>query len=496
MSRSCPRLVMAALRGSAGKTTLCVALAAALAKRGRRVAPFKKGPDYIDAAWLSLAASSPCYNLDTFMMGREQVFRSFSHHAPESAISLIEGNRGLYDGLTPRGEHSTAELAKLIKAPVILVVDCDKVTRTMAAMVLGCQRFDPEVDIRGVILNRVAGSRHAAVVRSSVEDCCHLPVFGTVPRIADIPFAERHLGLIPPQEHDRIRRALSKAADMAGDYLDLEGLIQTAESAPSLEDNEFPDIITVEKSAHEPVSIGVIRDRAFQFYYPENIQALTDKGARVIEISALDEKRLPAVDALYIGGGFPETQARLLAENKAFRRSLRYSVEEGLPTYAECGGFMFLGESLTIGDHHYPMVGVLPVVFGMEKRPQGHGYTVLEVDRENPFFPVGTRLRGHEFHYSRILSWKTAGEELVFRVKRGVGIDGKRDGLCRKNVLSTFTHLHALGTPEWAEGLVGRARQYRDGRQDVTKKVQNGNRLQIIEGGSRYAPDRTGRENL
>jgi cobyrinic acid a,c-diamide synthase len=213
----------------------------------------------------------------------------------------------------------------------------------------------------------------------------------------------------------------------------------------------------------------VIRDRAFQFYYPENIEALCALGARIVEISAIRDSALPPVDALYIGGGFPETQAGLLAENEAFRRSLREAAEEGLPIYAECGGFMFLGETLIAGDRHYPMVGFLPVAFEMEKRPQGHGYTVVDVERENPFFPVGTRLKGHEFHYSRILSWEEDKGQLAFRVKRGVGIDGGRDGLCRKNVLASFTHLHALGTPRWAEGLVDRARWYRAGRREEAR---------------------------
>ncbi len=433
--------------------------------------PFKKGPDYIDAAWLALAASNPCYNLDTFMMGREQVASSFSRHAPSGAISLIEGNRGLYDGSNPEGEHSSAELAKLIKAPVVLVIDCDKVTRTTAAMVLGCQLFDPEVEIRGVILNRVAGHRHAAVIRKSVKDYCDIPVLGTVPRMADIPFSERHLGLIPPPEHDRIRQALGKAADIAVDYLDIERLTEIAENARLWEDFSYPDVFHARETADDSVTIGVIRDRAFQFYYPENIEALAASGARVVEISAISEEKLPSVDALYIGGGFPETQAGLLADNEAFRRSLRDAAEQGLPIYAECGGFMYLGESLNVGDKHYPMVGFLPVTFQMENHPQGHGYTVLGVEEENPFFPVGTEIKGHEFHYSRIISRKEGAGHLAFRVKRGIGVDGKRDGLCRKNVLASFTHLHVLGTPQWAEGLVRAARQFHSGRKDITPLV-------------------------
>ena len=464
MNRPCPRLIIASLRGGAGKTTISVALAVALRKRGLSVVPFKKGPDYIDAAWLSRAVSSPCYNLDSFLMGPGQVVRSFSRHAPEGSIALIEGNRGIYDGVNPEGEYSTAELAKLLHTPVILVVDCDKVTRTAAAMVLGCRNIDTEVDIRGVILSRVGGGRHAAVIKQAIEDYCHLPVFGTVPRIKDFPFTERHMGLIPPQEHSSIELALSRAEAIAEDYLDIPGLIRVAESASPWRVDAFPHFISNDKPGHGSVTIGVIKDAAFQFYYDENIEALIDRGAKILEISALKEKCLPNVDALYIGGGFPETHARQLADNEDFRSSLRKAAQDGLPIYAECGGFVYLGESLAIDDKVYPMVGALPVAFGIEKRPQGHGYTTLAVDRENPFFPVGTRISGHEFHYCRILTLREDDVNTAYSVLRGTGMNGQRDGLCRKNILAGFTHLHALGTPEWAEALIRKARQYRSAR--------------------------------
>jgi cobyrinic acid a,c-diamide synthase len=473
MNRPCPRLIIASLRGGAGKTTISVALAVALRKRGIKVVPFKKGPDYIDAAWLALAASSPCYNLDSFLMGSEQVVRSFSRHAPEGSIALIEGNRGIYDGVNPEGEFSTAELAKLLHTPVVLVVDCDKVTRTAAAMVLGCRNLDTEVDIRGVILSRVGGSRHAAVIKQAIEDYCHLPVFGTVPRMKDLPFTERHMGLIPPQEHSSIELALSRAEAITEDYLDMEALIRVAKSASPWKVDAFPHFTSYDKPGHGSVTIGVIRDAAFQFYYDENIEALIDRGAKILEISALKEKCLPTVDALYIGGGFPETQAKQLADNEGFRSSLRKAAQDGLPIYAECGGFVYLGESLAIDDTVYPMVGALPIVFGMEKRPQGHGYTILAVDRENPFFPVGTRISGHEFHYCRILSRREDDSHTAYRVLKGTGIDGQRDGLCRKNILAGFTHLHALGTPEWVEALIRKARQYRSARQNDTGLCQH-----------------------
>ncbi len=439
MNQPCPRLIIAALRGGAGKTIISVALASALKRRGITVTPFKKGPDYIDAAWLSSASSCSCHNLDTFLMGTKQVVRSFSRYAPKSRIALIEGNRGLYDGVNSDGEFSTAELAKLLHAPVVLVVDCDKITRTVAALVLGCCHLDPAVDIKGVILNKISSKRHAQVVKQSIEDYCHLPVLGTVPRTKELKFTERQLGLIPPQEHGGLDEALSRAATIAEECLDIEGLIRLAEGAPLWQMEGFPGIAALDKTVLEPVTIGVIRDVAFQFYYSENIEALIDGGAKIVEISALNEKKLPPVDALYIGGGFPETQAKQLADNEEF-----------------------LGESLTIGDQSYSMVGALPVNFEMEKRPQGHGYTTLAVDRENPFFPVGIRLSGHEFHYGRILSRKK--EEEVYtacHVLRGTGMGRERDGMVRKNILAGFTHLHALGTPEWAEALVTAGRKYR-----------------------------------
>lgn len=235
MNQQRPRFIMAALRGGTGKTTLSVAMTVALREQGIAVTPFKKGPDYIDAAWLSRAASGPCYNLDTFLMGADQVVRSFSRHTGEGAIAVIEGNRGLFDGVNAAGEFSTAELAKLLHAPVILIVDCDKVTRTAAAMVLGCLHLDCALDIRGIILSRVNGSRHASVIRRSIEDYTGLPVYGTVPRLPDLPFAQRHLGLVPPEEHNQILQALEKAGSIARDYLDIPALLAVAQSAPPLE---------------------------------------------------------------------------------------------------------------------------------------------------------------------------------------------------------------------------------------------------------------------
>lgn len=454
-------MVTAALRGGAGKTTLSLGMIAAWKRLGREVAPFKKGPDFIDSAWLSLAAQRPCRNLDTFLLGPKKVQQSFGRNAESQGISLIEGNRGVYDGMDSRGTQSTAELAKLLKAPVVLVLDCNKVTRTMAAMVLGCQRMDPDVELRGVILNQVARSRHENILRASIEGTCGLPVLGAVPRMDDFPFPERHLGLTPPQEHQWVSRGLERAAEVAEKYLDLEALWKIAESSrPFHWEPEEEDRLRV---APQRAVIGILKDSAFQFYYPENLQALADRGASLVDISAVGEKGLPVLDALYMGGGFPETHAEKLANNLSFRQSLRNAIENGLPVYAECGGLMYLGESLAMGTRVYPMAGAIPVAFSMEKRPQGHGYTILEVERENPFYAIGQVLKGHEFHYSRVLSLQERGIHFAFRVRRGMGIKEKTDGLCYKNVLATYSHIHALGCEVWAEGLIRKAMESRPG---------------------------------
>jgi cobyrinic acid a,c-diamide synthase len=464
MAKPCPRLLLAALRGGAGKTTLTLGLLAAWRDQGRRLVPFKKGPDYIDPAWHSLAAGCPSHNLDPFLMEGDQILALVARHAAQADGLLIEGNRGLYDGLDAQGTFSTAELAKLLAAPVVLVVDCTMTTRTAAALVWGCQHFDPQVPLKGVILNQVARPRHEALLRSAIESYCGVPVLGAIPRLGCAVFPERHMGLVPPQEHAAAKRAVVTARDLVLKYLDLEGLWRVACQAPPLPASALPQAAAL--PSQEPVTIGLIRDSAFQFYYPENLEALESQGARLVEISALTDAALPsALAALYIGGGFPETHAQVLAQNHSFRQSVKATVESGLPIYAECGGLMYLGEAIEVQGKKFPMAGVFPYDFVMGKKPQGHGYTILEVMAGNPYFPAGTRLKGHEFHYSRIRPEPGPKERLAFRVVRGAGIGGQRDGLVYKNVLATFTHLHALGAPQWAPSLVARARQYQQARQ-------------------------------
>lgn len=465
-----PRIIIAALRGGAGKTIISIGIIGALSNLGKKVAPFKKGPDYIDAGWLALAAGRPCYNLDTFMIKEEQVLNSFLSHSINRDIAIIEGNRGLYDGLNVEGSTSTAELAKLLNAPVVLCIDCTKTTRTMAAVVSGCMQFDPDVKISGVILNRIAGLRHENIIRKSIEQYCGVPVLGAVPKLDKQSFPERHMGLVPMPEHGWAKDSIAAASQTASQYLDLSAIEKIANQAAKSTINEQPPPKSPLEgglrggySNEQPATrIGIVRDSAFQFYYPENIETLISLGAKIVFISPFSDSTIPPVDAMYIGGGFPETHAKELAEKVAFKQQLKSLAEDGLPIYAECGGLMYLGKELVLDGKSYPMADVLPVVFGFSKKPQGHGYTIIKVKRENPYFKVGTEIRGHEFHYSRVLEWTGTDNDLVFSMKRGAGFINKNDGVCYKNVLATYTHIHALGTPYWADALVQNAISYRN----------------------------------
>jgi cobyrinic acid a,c-diamide synthase len=461
-----PGVVIAGLRGGSGKTVISLGITAAWKEKGFIVSPFKKGPDYIDAGWLSKAAGRPCHNLDTFMCPPAIVRQSYIEHSNDCDICVIEGNRGLYDGIDTDGSTSTAELAKLLNLPILLVLDCTKTTRTMAAIVLGCMKFDPDIRIIGIILNRVAGKRHEKKVRDNIEKYCRIPIFGAIPKLDAEDFPERHMGLVTSEEHLFSDRAIQAAVQAMKTNIDLTGLYDAlshekcqsgssiVEIIPQISENKYP--------VPEKVTIGIIRDSAFQFYYPDNIDALKKLGAKIIFISPLKETSIPDVDAIYMGGGFPETHAPELSRNIGFRDDLKRLSQKGLPIYAECGGLIFLGQSIRLEGKEYPMSGIFPVRFGLCKQPQGHGYTIVEVVHVNPFFKAGETLKGHEFRYSSILGIDYEDHEMAFRMLRGKGITDKKDGFFKHNTLGTYTHIHALGTPSWAASLIRIASRYKE----------------------------------
>ncbi len=460
-----PRILIGAFRGGAGKTLVSLGLLAAWRSAGKDLSVFKKGPDYIDAAWLAAAAMTPCYNLDTYLMGEEGVLRSFAARSGGTDLAVVEGNRGLFDGVDVDGQHSSAALAALLGLSVFLVVDCTKSTRTIAALLKGCQVLDEEGTIQGVILNRVGTSRHESVIRTSIERYCDIPVLGAIPRAGEIQLHERHLGLFPTQEHGSVHETLDTIRGLIEAHVNTDALWDVAERHASALPLPKRDAGRAEAKEAPPASpprfsgirVGVVRDKAFHFYYPENIDALRDRGAEIVDVEASSDPVLPDLDALYIGGGFPETQAWELAENRSFRESLHGAVEGGLPVYAECGGAIYLGKGMEWQGRFYPLVDVFPIVYRFHERPQGHGYTLLQVEQENAFFPKGTRLKGHEFHYAGVYRCEEEAVRFACRVKRGFGFDGSREGLCYKNAYATFSHLHALGESHWADSFLNRA---------------------------------------
>jgi len=457
---SFPRLVIAAPQGRSGKTTVSLGLCAALAARGLAVQPFKKGPDYIDPSWLTEAAGRACRNLDPFfLVSAEEMQKAFLKGARGADLCLIEGNHGLYDSLDEEGTSSTAAVARCLRAPIILVINTSRMSRSVAALVHGYQSFEPDVQLAAVILNNVARSRHEAKLRQAIERHCHIPVVGALPRQESLTIPDRHLGLIPRAEQDNLIPAIEACRQAAEQYIDLDAVLNIAQTGrPLFDEQAFKGRMVANKSpAHAPAKIGIIRDRAFTFYYPENLEALVEAGAQLIFIDALADPHLPQIDTLYIGGGFPEMFLDELEANRSLRVEIRSGIEAGLPVYAECGGLMYLARRIVWAGRSAEMVGALPCQVELTNHPQGHGYVLGEAVGDNPFLPVGATIRGHEFHHSRVINGP-GDMPTAYILKRGHGLGDGRDGLVYRNILAAYTHLHAAGSPGWAEGLVSRAR--------------------------------------
>ena len=445
------RFLISAAHKSSGKTMVSIGLCAALKARGHSVQPYKKGPDYIDPMWLSQASGRACRNLDLYLMNNEDVISTFSRHLSE--VNLIEGNKGLYDGLALDGSNSNAALAKMLDLPVFLVIDARGMTRGIAPLILGYQAFDRDINIAGVLLNNLGGSRHESKLREVIEHYTDVPVVGAIHHDERLSIVERHLGLMPSNESHVAVAKIKQIGDAISEQVDLEKLLQLSYKK-ILEVPHKAEVIDL--PAKDKVRIAIARDRAFGFYYADDLDALRQAGAELVPFDALRDARLPDVDALYIGGGFPETCAEELEANSSLRQEIRRRIEEGMPTYAECGGLMYLSRNIAYQGRTYEMVGAIPGDVRMHAKPIGRGYVHLKEEDAHiwprPEGPA-TAIKAHEFHYS---SLENLPEDCryAYRVERGHGIDGKRDGLMLHNMLASYTHLRTIGNCYWAQRFV------------------------------------------
>jgi len=417
------------------------------------VQPFKKGPDYIDPLWLGRAAGLGCRNLDFFLSPDDEIREQFAH-GKDADVCLVEGNKGLYDGLALDGSNSNAALARLLDLPVILVLDTRGQTRGIAPLILGYQAFDPQVRIAGVILNRLGGSRHEAKVRAVIEHYTQVPVLGAVHENEQLAVVERHLGLMPANEAAAAEKTIAAITAQVSRHVDLDRLLEITTSSAPLAAS------THNIEAKPPkVRLAIARDAAFGFYYTDDLDALEAAGAELIPFDTLKDARLPPCDALFIGGGFPESFLDELAANDSLRQDIRQAIERGLPTYAECGGLMYLAGSISWQGKTRPMVGAIPGEILMRPKPVGRGYVLIEPTADHPWSRLAsaefsspeewrTPLPAHEFHYSEICGLP-GDTRYAYTMKRGHGVDGTNDGILRHNLLASYTHLRNTTGCRW-----------------------------------------------
>ena len=454
-------LYVSAAHRSSGKTTVAIGLCRAFRERGLRVQPFKKGPDFIDPLWLGLAAGRPCCNLDFHTMGRDEISTAFAGDIQGCDLGLIEGNVGLYDSTDLQGANSNAALAKQLGAPVVLVIDCQGMARGIAPLLLGYRAFDPDLHIAGVVLNKVGSSRHASNLIQAVEHYTDLPVLGVLPRDESLTIAERHLGLMPSNESEEAEAWIGRIHRRVADRLDLDRIFALAEGAIAPQSSAAPARPAAGLPAEPRVRIGIARDAAFGFYYPDDLRALAAGGAELVPFSPVDDPEPPAVDALFLGGGFPEFRMAELEANRTMREGIADLIARGAPVYAECGGLMYLCRGLRWGEERRAMVGALAAEVQMQARPQGRGYVSL---RETDAFPwpgpamAGRRVQAHEFHHSMVVApdphWSYA-----YEVLRGVGIDGRSDGVVQGNLLASYAHLRDVGGLNWTGRFLAHVRR-------------------------------------
>jgi len=432
-----------------------------MAKRGLAVQPFKKGPDYIDPLWLGLAAGRACFNLDFFTMSHAEIEASFKAHTNASDICLIEGNKGLFDGLDVEGTDSNAALAKLLSVPVVLVIDTTGMTRGIAPLINGYLDFDSDVNVCGVILNKVGGSRHEGKLRAALERYTDIEVLGALGRNQTLEIPERHLGLVPANESRNADDTIARLSAAVSDGVNIDRVLEVAKTGDAI----MPGTTAKPDAMDFDVRIAIARDAAFNFYYQDDLEAFAKAGAELVPFDTLHDNTLPKVDGLFVGGGFPETHLPALAENQSLREDIRQQLANGLPAYAECGGLMYLSQNIRWGNEAFDMVGTVPGDITVKSRPQGRGYVVLQETRQS-LWPAAkdapdessSQIPAHEFHYAR-LELQSCAPDYAYDVIRGEGIDGHHDGLIIGNLVAGFVHQRNTSSNPWVDRFVAFVRE-------------------------------------
>ncbi len=458
---NCPRIVIAATNSGAGKTSISLGLTRALARRGLKVQTFKVGPDFLDPTYLSMASGRTCYNLDSWMMGKDYLPKLFARITQNADIAIIEGVMGLYDGASPTSlDGSTAEVADILNAPIILIANARGLSRSFAAMIKGFTSFEERINISAVIANRCGSDRHKKWLTESLA-ASELPeIIGAIERQSFPELPSRHLGLVTADRDTLKAETIDKLGDICEQNIDIDALIELASKAAAIEvENE-----QVTKSS-KSLRLGIAKDSAFHFYYPDNLEALERHGCELVEFSPINDAALPdGLDGLYIGGGYPEEFAKELSANKKMRNNIAEFANSNKPIYAECGGLMYLGNKLISRGKEFSMVGLLDINTKMLDRFKTLGYVQVDLLGDSLWGTKDTVIRGHEFHYSEITEplGNNSGLQKVYSVKRRCGSESSIEGFQKQNILASYTHLHFASQPQTVKNFVKTMETNRD----------------------------------
>lgn len=465
MTAACARLVIAGSNSGVGKTSLTVGLARCLARRGLRVQTFKVGPDFLDPTYLAKASGRTCYNLDGWMTSREYVSRLFAQATADADIAIVEGVMGMYDGASPSTlEGSTAEIALWLDAPVLLVVDAHGAARSLAATVKGFAEFEPGIRVAGVIANRGGSERHRDWLVESLAAAGTAPLVGMMPQGSLPSLPSRHLGLVAADQSSLSAESFDQLADACEKHLDVSAIVELARNARGLETSNqhsphpLPKGEKTGQNLCRKVRLGIARDEAFHFYYADNLEAIERAGCEWTPFSPISDTSLPAdLDGLYFGGGYPEMHAARLAENTAMLADIRRFADSGRTIYAECGGLMYLGETLTGSDGQcYSMAGVLPIKTAMLAKLKILGYSEVTLREDSLWGPRGATFRGHEFHYSELIEPfpSDSGWQRAYSIEHRSGVPGEVEGFQKGRILASYVHAHVASHPRLIEHFV------------------------------------------